>query len=120
VEQHDPLKPSVPHGSPCDPHAPRSAHVPLPPPGRSQKPLQQSPSALQGEPPAAHPEPGAHWQPATPAAHGWPAASLQIELQQSAPCVQNVPTAAQIGRGWQRPPLQMSEQQSEFAVHARP
>jgi len=62
---------------------------------------------------------GAHAQPAPPA-HGRPAVSEQLPLQQSAPVAHAVPNAVQPVSGAQSPPVQTPEQQSAGAAHATP
>lgn len=119
VEQHEPLKPGVEHGSPADAHEPRSAHAFV---VESQRPLQHCPSVAQGSPPPRQPVLTAHTQPEAPPVQALPAVSAQLPEQQSGPVVHAAPTSAHTGGGGAHVPLasQKSVQQSSLIVQGLP
>jgi hypothetical protein len=122
VEQHEPLNPSVPHGSPATPHEPLLAHVPtVAPPGRSHMPMQHCPSAVQRSPVARHAPAFAHRQSAPPA-HTAPSGAAQRSLQQPPPSVHASPMGLHVVTGLSPhvPPAQWNEQQSPSPVHVVP
>lgn len=111
----------MPQGSPAERHEPIDAQVPVAaPPGRSQSPLQHSPSTEHISPTARQPRLAPQVQSPVPA-QAIPAGLAQLPVQQSSAAVHGPPTALhEGGTGAHAPPEQKSVQQSSFTAQVLP
>lgn len=121
-EQHEPpLTPSGEHGSPAVAQLPRKMQVPVPPPGRSQIPLQHCASSVHSSRAARQAGLVPQEQPMPGPAQVLPSSATHVALQQSAAAPHGAPSSPQPTTAAHAPPVHSKPvQHSAASAHAAP